>query len=415
MACRQAPEPTPTLLPTPIASGITATAVSQAYPLPTTTPGPTAYPPPPVLVTAVPSNPANPTSQTFLPAVVDAQPQATPTPTHTATPIFTPTPTPLPRLDFDAIRADLQSDGSDLSFAKIGFHAGIGGTMVGLEEWIRQLDAAGVPVFIKSADNAEPLFIAQELMKQSGVPHTLVYRKASGGDQFNVPNYDLPPDEAARIHWQQHIEAFPPELDPNLVWLETINEVDKTRAEWLAQFALATAQMALRDGYKWAAFGWASGEPEPEDWESPAMLAFLRLAGDNPDRIAVALHEYSYVLDDIGHQYPFKIGRFLTLFRICDQYNIPRPTVLITEWGWTYENVPAPEQAIRDIDWAARLYAPYPQVKGAAIWFLGDGYSDIADETQRLILPVTEYSLLHYFTAPSPSTNAPTDPEPYGP
>jgi hypothetical protein len=30
------------------------------------------------------------------------------------------------------------------------------------------------------------------------------------------------------------------------------------------------------------------------------MLKFLRLAGENQDRLAVALHEYSYDVDDIG-------------------------------------------------------------------------------------------------------------------
>ncbi len=401
-ACRQA-SVVPTLMPT--AYPVVETAVTQPYPAPVTI-EPTAYPAPvTIAATAVMGTavPITPNADIFLPVVIDAPPQQTPKAT------------PIPSLDFTAVQSQLQANGQDIAYAKIGFHAGVGGTMEGLEEWMRALDAAGVPFFIKTADNAEPVYIAQELMKQSGVPHTLVYRKASGDDDYDVPFYDLPPEEAARIHWEKHIAAFPPELDPSLVWLETINEVDKGRSEWLAEFALATAQMALRDGYNWAAFGWSSGEPQPADWQSPAMLEFLRLAGENPDRIAIALHEYSYELDDIGHQYPFKIGRFLELFRICDQYGIPRPTVLITEWGWTYESVPEPEQALRDIAWAARLYAPYPEVKGAAIWFLGDGYSEIEHETQRLIQPVTAYSLQHYFVMPQPPTPASLDPEQYRP
>jgi hypothetical protein len=196
------------------------------------------------------------------------------------------------------------------------------------------------------------------------------------------------------------MEVWPPELDPELVWIETINEVDKNRSEWLAEFALETARLALRDGYKWAAFGWSSGEPEPEHWQSPAMLEFLRLAAANPDRLAIALHEYSYLVDEIDHQYPYKVGRFQTLFRICDEYGIPRPTVLITEWGWTYRDVPPPDEAMADIAWASRLYAPYPQIKGAALWYLGGGFAGIADEAQRLIEPVMIYSLTTYFAAP---------------
>ena len=282
---------------------------------------------------------------------------------------------------------------------------------------MRALDAAGIPFFLKSVDNAQPIFIAQELMKQSGVPHVLVYRKAAGGSSYdwNVPNYSLPPAQAAEIHWQMHRDAFPPELDPSLVWLETINEVDKNVAEWLGQFALKTAELALNDGFRWAAFGWASGEPEPADWQTPSMVAFLRLAGNNPDRLAIALHEYSYLVDDIDHEYPYKIGRFQALFQIADELGIPRPTVLITEWGWTYEKVPAPEQALQDIAWASRLYAPYPEVKGAAIWFLGGQFADIANLTQQLIEPMTRYSLQNYFSAPQPPAQAPIEPDRYAP
>jgi len=145
------------------------------------------------------------------------------------------------------------------------------------------------------------------------------------------------------------------------------------------------------------------------------MLQFLQLAGANPKRLAIALHEYSYLTDDIGDAYPYKVGRFQELFNITDQLNIPRPTVLITEWGWTYEHVPPPEAAMADIAWAARLYAPYPEVKGAAIWYLGGGFAGIADETQPLIYPVMVYSLQNYFPRPLQPNKAPIQPEKYAP
>jgi hypothetical protein len=288
----------------------------------------------------------------------------------------------------------------------------VGGNRTGLDTWMERLDAAGVPFFLKSADDTGPLVQAQQLMQASGVPHTLVYRRS--GDDYDVPDYDLPPEAAAEQHWQLHMANFPPELDPNLVWVETINEVDKNRAEWLGRFALATAELALRDGYRWAAFGWSSGEPEPAQWQSPSMLAFLRLAAANPDRIAIALHEYSFLPFEIDHEYPYKVGRFQRLFQICDEHGIERPTVLITEWGWAYVDVPPPEQAVLDIAWAARLYAPYPQVKGAAIWYLGCCFAEIADQAQRLIAPLTEYALGNYFAIPLPPAQAPIDPAAYG-
>lgn len=300
-----------------------------------------------------------------------------------------------PPIDFDVKSVELKAQGLELTFNKIGFHAGDRGRWADLVNMMTALDAAGVPFFLKSTDNAQPLFIAQELMKQSGVAHTLVYRRVSGVD--NVPNYNANPKEAAEYHWAQHKAIFPPELDPALIWVETVNEVDKNRAEWLADFAYETAQLTMRDGFRWAAFGWSSGEPEPSHWESPSMLRFLQLAGENPNRLAIALHEYSYEVDDIGALYPYLIGRFQLLFDACDHHGIPRPTVLITEWGWTYNTVPSPTQAMQDIRWAANLYAAYPQVKGAAIWYLGDTPGTIEDQTADLIAPVMTYSLSHYF------------------
>jgi hypothetical protein len=298
-------------------------------------------------------------------------------------------------VDFEVVRAELEDIGKELGFVKIGFHVGMGGNIEGLFEYMEALDAAGVPFFLKTAFNAEPVYFAQQLRAASGVPHVLVYRAAGVG--WDVPHYHLPPQVAAQLHWDLHRDAFPPELDPSVVWIETINEVDKNRAEWLAHFALETAHLALADGFRWAAFGWSTGEPEREHWELPAMRQFLQLAAAHPDRLAIALHEYSLELDDIGNFYPYLIGRFQMLFDVCDQYEIQRPTVLITEWGWTHNNVPLPEQALLDIAWASWLYAAYPQVKGAAIWYLGGGFDGIADQAQKLIAPLQEYATHNYF------------------
>lgn len=345
-------------------------------------------------------------------ATVTVTPTATPTATrefHYAflpllrngdEPLPPPLPPPVPAtgthpIDFDGVRQTLREDGQDLAFAKVGFHTGAMGNTDGLDEWMEELDAAGVPFFLKSVDDPQHLVHAQDLARTSGVSHTLVFRRSGLG--YDLPDYNLPPETAARNHWEHHKAAFPAELDPGLVWIETVNEVDKNRAEWLGQFALETARLALQDGYRWAAFGWSSGEPEAEHWETPSMLAFLRLAAQHPDRLAVALHEYSYLRDDVGNAYPFLIGRFQHLFQICDAYRIARPTVLITEWGWEYQDVPEVEQALRDIQWAGWLYAAYPQVRGAAIWYLGHGYGGIADQAQLLIDPLRDYSLTNYF------------------
>lgn len=338
---------------------------------------------------------AYPSDDTYLPITAGSGP--TETPTATALP---PTPTPLPTIDFAARKAELEANGQTLGTVKIGFHVTLLEERDILDNWMQQLDAAGVPIFLKTVDNAEPLFRVQEMMRESGVEHVLVYR-ATGG----VPEYSLPPADAARVHWEYHRDRFPPELDPSLVWMETLNEVDRTKAEWLGEFALETARLALADGYRWAAFGFASGEPEPEQWQTPAMLEFLRLAGENPDRLAIALHEYSFTVDEIDHDYPYKIGRFQELFRIADENGFPRPIILITEFGWEYADVPDPASAMADIDWAADLYAPYPEIKGAAIWNLGLGccFDDISDQVTQLIDPLTAYTLTtDYALSPEP-------------
>jgi hypothetical protein len=180
--------------------------------------------------------------------------------------------------------------------------------------------------------------------------------------------------------------------------VETINEIDKNRSEWLGKFAYHSAQLAMADGFNWAAFGWSSGEPEPEHWRGPKMRQFLELAAQNPTRVAVAIHEYSYVTDNLTNQFPYLVGRFQQIFDATDEMGLARPTILITEFGWAYQTVPSPAQAIGvDIPWADELYARHPEIQGAAIWYLGPGFGGISDQAQKLIAPLTEYALQNYF------------------
>jgi len=364
--------------------------------------------------------PGDPVAIAQAPPTETASPMPTPEPTATAIVAPSPTappaealgpapsPTPINVVDFAAAGAELATQGQQLAYNKVGFHVTFLEEADQLDGWMQRLDAEGVPFFLKSVDNAEPLYKAQELMKASGVPHTLVYRST----EYDVPDYNLDPVLAAEAYWELEKALWPPELDPGLIWFETMNELDKTRSEWLAQFSLRTAQLALRDGYKWAAFGWASGEPEPRDWESPAMLALLRLIGEHPDQLAIALHEYSYLAEDIGDDYPYKVGRFLDLFRVADAHGIPRPTVLITEWGWTYDHIPPEPVAMEHVAWAARLYGAYPQVRGAAIWNLGKlgtDYGELNAQVAALIDNMLALSLDSYFSAPALPEQAPLE------
>lgn len=348
-----------------------------------------------------------------------------PTPSPTTSPIMgPPLPPPivvvaLPPVDFDAARTNAQARGLDITYTKVGFHVAVGGNATGLGDYMRKLNDAGVPFFLKSANAAGPLFEAQELMKANAaagreVDHTLVFRLTD--PRFEAPyyNYDVDPETAAAISWELNKANMPRELDPAIVWLETLNEPGRIgndglmQIERLGRFSLASAKLAVAEGARYAALSFSTGVPSiggvdgngnplPNDWEDPAMLEFLRYAGAHPDQVAISLHEYSLVNEYISRDYPYLVGRFQALFDTVDKYGIPRPTILITEWGWEYNSVPEPEQAMQDIAWASWLYAAYPQVKGAAIWYLGPGFGNIHNEAQRLIAPLADYAVSHYF------------------
>lgn len=358
----------------------------------------------------------------YAPAIFGSSQDVTPTPEATPIPTLGPPlspPTPvvaMPPIDFVSARATAQAQGLDIAFVKIGFHRGPAGNANGFGDYLRKLNEAGVPFFVKSAAAEGPIYEAQQIMKENEaagrfVDHTLVYREV--GTEFEDPFYNLTlsPEEAAAISWQINRDAVAPELDKDYFWLETLNEPGRygkdgqLQIERLGRFSLATAKLAVAEGYKYAAFSFSFGLPEREDWEDPAMLDFLRYAGEHRDQVAVALHEYSGTISPnevplpISEGYPYRVGRFQELFDVCDQNGIPRPTVLITEWGWEYNQVPEVNQAMLDINWASWLYAAYPQVKGASIWYLGGGdqFGDIANQTQRLIAPMADYAVSHYF------------------
>lgn len=298
------------------------------------------------------------------------------------------------------------------TFCKIGFHVGPGGNLSGLGDWMRKLDGAGIPFFLKSADHYAVLFEAANIAANSGVEHQLVYRQSTGGQNdgfdYDTPDYTLEPGEAAERHWQATRNKLPPEFDPARVWVEPVNEVDKNRSDWLGRFAVHYANLALADGYKVTMFGWASGDPEWAGWETEGMLTYLRVCAARPEQAAVALHEYDTGLDGFDAVYPLHLGRFQYLFAACDKHGIDRPAVHITEWGWAADRVPGWEDARSYIEAAGKVYAPFPQIKGAAIWSLGQNA-----QAQQLIAPLGDFIVSERFPVPDlmAGTVAPLDSE----
>jgi murein DD-endopeptidase MepM/ murein hydrolase activator NlpD len=304
----------------------------------------------------------------------------------------------------------------------IGFHTGPGGNRRGLfENWAVPINNAGLPFFLKAVDDFGPLEEAVELKipyDEWRANHELCFRISTAGSShwydFDVPNYNLDPRNAAQLHLNRFLEYLEfkkiPFMDyADLITWEPINEVDKNRSEWLAEFCIYLIQLAELAGIKrTAVLAWAGGEPEPEHWRGDTMQTLLRILSNDPENRAIALHEYSYVSNDITHGYPFKIGRFQDLMAACDENCIKRPKILITEWGWTLNTVPQPEQALDDIRWAMRnVYGPYTNVKGAAIWYLGPSFGNIADQAQKLIEPVGNMTASELFEV---TINEPPEP-----
>ena len=154
----------------------------------------------------------------------------------------------------------------------------------------------------------------------------------------------------------------------------------QNRSEWLAEFALETARLA-RGKLKGSAGRRSAGqpeEPEPEDWKgqrcwsscgwrvtipTPSALPFMKAVFGRSHCRTLSVH----------------IGRFLSLYETADRYGIPRPTVFITEWGWKVCR-PRSGQSHRAYQMGGLLYAPFPEVKGAAIWYLGGGFDPIHEQ-----------------------------------
>jgi hypothetical protein len=302
-----------------------------------------------------------------------------------------------------------------MTYNKIGFLAGVGGNPGGIGDYVRTLDANGKPAVIFCNDGTTGLSDVFAL-GDTAVPHVMAFRvvvgDGTGGiESHSVPPYHAEPQPAAEYHWNKIRPYFPPAVVENRerVWIFPINEVDKTKADWLGRFGVELARIANAEGFKVAMFGFASGEPEPEHWHTAGMIEYLEYCEANPDMAGVCLHEYSYSVDEIDNGYPHLIGRFQRLHDACDFHGIARPKILIGEWGWTMDRVPDWVQCMQDIEWAAELYAEYDNILGAGIWYLGP-YLDIADKVQPLIRPVTDFSLTAVFDPPLPPP--PVDPPP---
>jgi hypothetical protein len=278
----------------------------------------------------------------------------------------------------------------------IGFHtAGSGGNPTGIGDYVRRLDAAGIPVTIACADGDVGIGDALALMNNgSRVSHVLIFRVVRDGrETYAVPNYNDPDHtQAARDYWNLIRPHFNTNVVDNKdkVWIAIGNELDQNKADWLGYWALETAKIANANGFKVLAWNWAAGTPDYPAWETPGMLAYLRYAGANPMMAAIGVHEYSYTTESLFDGNGSKVGRYRHIYAVCQKRGIRRPVVFIKEFGYAQDTTVSPETFRRDM---SELFRRYPDYPPAAKWYLGPWHSDIANMTQRLIQPLTELTL----------------------
>ena len=303
-----------------------------------------------------------------------------------------------------------------MAHLKFGFHTGPTGPKPPFS-FYQTLDNAGIPFTLKITDAAPDIQVL-ELARNSTVPHTIVYRRSvgikGGIGVYDVPDYHLPVNEAAKKHFDLHYQELPSEVVGyrDVCWIETINETDKdddTVVEWTAEFSLYHSQYWLDRGFKYLCFGWAGGCPEPYHWRGQKMLDLLRYVASKPDKLGISLHEYALSKDiwngtsaaDGSH---WLVGRFEHLHDACDDNNIMRPRIVMTEWGWGKDEIllPGQQQRLIDYDEVGRFYAQHANIQGAAIWCLnqGDEWGTIHTKISSDIEPLLQMTLNTVYPEP---------------
>ncbi len=291
---------------------------------------------------------------------------------------------------------------------KIGFNFGSQSSADGWGDCVRTLDKSGIPAVLMSSGGEGFGDIEGVWDNGSLVPHVAVIRCLTHND---VPMYGAPIDVAVEDWLNRYVPTIGGDVNKyhERVLTKHGNELDRNQIEWLAQFYEAL-HPALLERMGWTShrivcFSFSGGSPEPEDWES--IKWFLELAGRNPDKWVIGVHEYSFDDENIWNGNGSLVGRFRMVYEIADRDKFPRPKIAIHEFGWRDIKIPdTTEQAMKDVDEVAALYSSYEDVLGAGIWTLQKWQgSGIRLEVQKLIEPITQLTLNnHYDCCNEPET-----------
>ena len=240
-----------------------------------------------------------------------------------------------------------------------------------VDRFYRPLIAAGIAPVVMSIDSAGHCYDVWKLVAGTALQNAAVMHFRRTGDPttgepngMDVANYDADPVADADRMYDWHIARWPKELPKEYVWTQFTNEPRKEAHDWLARHGLQLCRRALADGRRITLFGWADGTPEPEAWHTAAARELLDLCRRYPDRLAIALNEYSYRSDTLDG--PALIGRWQAIPK-------PWPAIFITEHGWAYDSAPPAGTGIPQLLETYRRWYAYPHIKGLALWTLDKG------------------------------------------
>lgn len=303
----------------------------------------------------------------------------------------------------------------------IGLQSSTTGDPQGIGQVIKDLTQNGIAMFSASTDSFSiltDLQIARE--NNPEVPNSANFTPTGfvDGYHLNVPVFGQPAGvELGVRHWnkvQQQVPIHDPARSPikwqvPCIWMSTWNEVRpyvgwapagqpttpadqpvegyEGNADLIGWQAVEIGKEAVKRGYRWAAFGFAGGDPEEGFWDAPGVLAYLRLCQEFPDQLGIALHEYSHEMTILNR--PHKIGRFKHLHDACDRHGIRRPVIQIKEFGWRDIKIPEDKQvAIAELIEVARMYMEHPNIHGAAIWTVQKWQNSGIDQQVRGLIPL---------------------------
>jgi hypothetical protein len=314
-----------------------------------------------------------------------------------------------------------------IAFCKIGFHVGVGGNRTGFGEYLATLADAGVPVTVTSADD---FGVVAEVLNAS-TDNTVIIRwtKPHGRNDDHPILANDAHDEAVAFWklWQEHkLPELAPWRDREL-YISPTNEIARQNNAYAARFCQRFAELAIDAGWKVALPNFNAGEPEAVDWHNDdgdaPLEPLLRFASAHRDRVLLTFHEGKFIgeaengeiLDmtsPVAKSHMFYTGRFVDAFVAADALGIARPRGAITEWAWSYDQMPDVETAMRDVVDLALFYAHYHEIVGVCLWTThgGAAWAGLPNALSRMIPLIAEYARDARFHVDPPPT--PPDDEP---